>query len=201
MSSTRVSSNRGPVGVRNRIRQVMRPGGNVFGRALGTMDRLRSHAARLGQAWFGDYGERSSSTNIARYSQQQLSFRQRFSATRFIPSLLARHSFLRTWVASCSPIRCGRDRWVSSTRSKWVSAIEPLSALNPRPGGCPQSNLGPVDVRNRISPIEPPNRTFHLNSPVGVPNRTPPPPGGCPQSNLPSRWVSPIEPLRRLSPR
>ena len=32
-------------------RQIMRPGGNVFGRALGTIDRLRLHAERLGQSW------------------------------------------------------------------------------------------------------------------------------------------------------
>lgn len=32
-------------------RQIMRPGGNVFGRALGAVDRLRAHAERLGQSW------------------------------------------------------------------------------------------------------------------------------------------------------
>jgi REP element-mobilizing transposase RayT len=31
--------------------QIMRPGGNLFGRALGRYERLRSHAARLGQSW------------------------------------------------------------------------------------------------------------------------------------------------------
>src|SRR5262249_21393478 len=30
---------------------AMRPSGNVFGRALGTLERLRSHAQALGQAW------------------------------------------------------------------------------------------------------------------------------------------------------
>jgi hypothetical protein len=29
----------------------MRPAGNVFGRALGEVDRLRRHADRLAQAW------------------------------------------------------------------------------------------------------------------------------------------------------
>jgi REP element-mobilizing transposase RayT len=32
-------------------RQTMRPAGNLFGRALGQVDQLRSHAHRLGQAW------------------------------------------------------------------------------------------------------------------------------------------------------
>ena len=31
--------------------QTMRPGGNVFGRALGTLNHLRAHAERLGQSW------------------------------------------------------------------------------------------------------------------------------------------------------
>ena len=32
-------------------RLAMRPGGNVFGRAMGRLDRLRLHASTLGQAW------------------------------------------------------------------------------------------------------------------------------------------------------
>jgi hypothetical protein len=31
--------------------RTMQPGGNRFGRALGALDQLRSHAERLGQAW------------------------------------------------------------------------------------------------------------------------------------------------------
>jgi hypothetical protein len=31
--------------------RTMRPNGNRFGRALGALDQLRSHAKRLGQSW------------------------------------------------------------------------------------------------------------------------------------------------------
>ncbi len=31
--------------------RTMRPGGNRFGRAIGRFERMRAHAARLGQSW------------------------------------------------------------------------------------------------------------------------------------------------------
>lgn len=51
-----VQQNLPPILVRLRIDpdawlQMMRPSGNLFGRAIGKLERLRSHARRLGQSW------------------------------------------------------------------------------------------------------------------------------------------------------